>query len=225
MKIEPIHLKSIPMEDAIAFWSELLLLTPEAFRALSDAARAKAFSVAGLAREDQLQTVYDAIQRAIAEGTTFADFKADLGPIMEKRGWAGYRADNIFRTNLQTAYNVGRYREMTEAVAERPYWQYSAVNDSRTRPTHAALHGKVFPADHPFWDTWYPPNGYRCRCSVVSLSRAEIERDGLTVETEDPTGKLIRPFDPEGNELPARNLMPDPGWDHHPGKAAGAEGI
>jgi len=215
-----VKLLSLPMQAAIEYWSTLLVETKSALRRLAAGVRAKAFSVADLASKDQLQTVFDAIQRAIEEGTTFADFKADLGEIMATRGWEGYRADNIFRTNLQTAYNVGRYKEMSEAKAQRPYWRYSAVNDSRTRPTHAALNGKVFPADHPFWDTWYPPNGFRCRCSVVSLSRAEIERDGLTVEMDDPTGKLIAPRDAEGNELPARLLMPDPGFDTNPAKSA-----
>lgn len=214
-----VRLESIPMQAAIDYWADLLVLTRAALRRLADGVRGQVFTVAGLARQDQLETAHEALRRALAEGTTFEAFKADLGAIMKKRGWEAYRADNIFRTNIQTAYNVGRYREMSEAKKQRPYWRYSAVNDSRTRPTHAALDGKVFPADHPFWDTFFPPNGYRCRCSAVSLSRAEIERDGLTVETTDPTGKLIEPVDPEtGETLPARLLMPDPGFDTNPGK-------
>ena len=127
--------------------------------------------------------------------------------------------ETIFRTNIQTAYSVGRYKEMQVVKATRPYWQYSAVNDSRTRPTHAALHGKVFPADHPFWDKWYPPNGYNCRCSVITLSESEIKRDKLKVESEDPPGGLIEPIDPVTKQkLPARPLMPDRGFDFNPGK-------
>lgn len=220
MTVKPIKLQSLPMEAAIDYWAELVVMTPAARRKLADAARAEAFSVAGLARKAQLQTVYDAIARALEEGTTFEAFKSDLGLIMKKRGFEGYRADNIFRTNLQVAYNVGRYREMEQAIAERPYWQYSAVNDSRTRPTHAALHGKIFRWDHPFWNVWYPPNGFRCRCTVTSLSQAEIDRDGLTVETIDPTHSLIRLKDYQGREMPARALIPDPGWDYNPAKAA-----
>jgi uncharacterized protein with gpF-like domain len=74
---------------------------------------------------------------------------------------------------------------------------YDAVNDSRTRPTHLALDEKVFPADHPFWDKWYPPNGYRCRCSVIPLSESQVKSAGLKIETEDPTGTLIEPIDPD----------------------------
>ena len=45
------------------------------------------------------------------------------------------------------------------------------------------------------------------------------EEEGLKIETEDPTGKLIEPVDPAtGNKMPARPLIPDPGWDHNPAK-------
>lgn len=217
-----IDLKPLPMEEAQQFWRDKISLSPGQFQRLSDEAKTRAFAVSGIAKGGELSTVFQALQRGIDEGTSFSDFKRDCAGIFEKRGWTGMRAwrvDNIFRTNIQMAYNVGRYRQMMDVRESRPFWRYSAVNDSRTRPTHAALNGKVFPADSPFWDTWYPPNGFRCRCGVVTLSRPEVERDGLTVEQNDPTGKLIEPIDPEtGNRMPARLLMPDQGFAHNPGK-------
>ena len=35
-------------------------------------------------------------------------------------------------------------------MAARPYWRYVAVADGSTRPTHSAMHGTIFPADHSF---------------------------------------------------------------------------
>jgi SPP1 gp7 family putative phage head morphogenesis protein len=199
-------------------------MSPGEFRRLSDEAKTRAFAVSGIAKGDELATVMAAMQKAIDQGTTLADFKKDCAAVFEKRGWTGRRAwriDNIFRTNIQTAYSVGRYKQMQEVKARRPYWQYSAVNDSRTRPSHAAMHGKVYPADHAFWNTWYPPNGFRCRCGVVTLSERDIRAENLTVETDEPTGKLIEPVDPvTGNKMPARLLMPDSGFAHNPGKSA-----
>jgi len=218
-----IDLKPLPMKEAQQFWRDKVPMSPGQFVRLSDEAKTRAFAVSGIVKGSELTTVFDAIQRAIDDGTTLADFKADCEAIFAKRGWVGQRAwriDNIFRTNIQTAYNVGRYRQMQEVKAARPYWQYSAVNDSRTRPTHRALHGKVFPADHPFWNTWYPPNGFRCRCGVVTLSKEDVASESLTVESADPTGKLIEPIDPgTGNRMPARPLMPDQGFAFNPGKA------
>ena len=217
-----IDLQPLPMAEAQEFWRDKLPLSPGQFARLADEAKTRAFAVSGIAKGDELTTVMQAMQKAIDKGTTLEDFKRDCATIFEKRGWTGKRAwriDNIFRTNIQTAYSVGRYRQMMEVRDGRPYWQYSAVNDSRTRPTHAALNGKVFRFDHPFWRIWYPPNGFRCRCGVVTISESEMKRDGLTAETDDPTGKLIEPIDPKtGYKMPARLLMPDQGFAFNPGE-------
>lgn len=215
-----IELSPLPMQSAQEFWASKVKLSPAEFRRLSQEAKVKAFAVSGITKGQELTTVFESLQKAIDAGITFDEFRKNCGEILERRGWGRWRSETIFRTNIQTAYNVGRYREMMETSSSRPYWQYSAVNDSRTRPAHAALNGRIFPADHPFWDTWYPPNGFNCRCGVVSLSAGEVRRRGLTVETHDPTGELVEPPDPKtGGPLPARPLMPDPGWMINPGKS------
>lgn len=217
-----INLEPLPMKEAQQFWKDKVKLSPAEFAKLPAEAKIRAFAVSGIAKGDELTTVFNALQKSLDKGTTFEDFKKDCAEVFERRGWTGekaFRLDNIFRTNIQTAYGVGRYKQMMEVKDSRPYWQYSAVNDSRTRPAHRALNGKIFRYDHPFWDTWYPPKGYRCRCGVITLSAREIERDGQTISTEDPTGKLFEPIDPKtGNKMPARLLMPDPGFANNPGK-------
>jgi len=56
---------------------------------------------------------------------------------------------------------------------------------------------------------------------VNPVHRYVAEEEGLKIETEDPTGGLIEPVDPgTGARLPARPLMPDPGWDHNAAKEA-----
>jgi Mu-like prophage fluMu F protein len=72
---------------------------------------------------------------------------------------------------MQSAYMAGRYAEMMDSIDTHPYWQYVAINDSRTRETHRMLHGRVYAADDPVWDSLYPPLDYRCRCRVRPLSR------------------------------------------------------
>ena len=62
-----------------------------------------------------------------------------MNGFLEREGYEGvtpYQAENIFRTNIQTAYNGATTSKMTdpEVMKPRPYWQYDAINDSRTRP-------------------------------------------------------------------------------------------
>lgn len=219
-----VTLTPLPFEEAKAFWAAKVILRPGQFNRLSAEAKVKAFAVGGIAKGDELATVYNALRKAIDDGTPFSEFKAECAAIFDRRGWTGERAwrvDNIFRTNIQTAYNVGRYQQLAEDVELFPYWQYDAVNDSRTRPTHLAMNGRVWPANHPVWDQWYPPNGFRCRCSVTPLTRGQAERRGLTVEHDDPTNKPIFPVAPRTgltSTVPVQ-LLPDPGFAYHPGKA------
>lgn len=213
----------LPMRETLAFWENKVKLSPGRFARLKDDVKTHAFAVSGIARGAELDTVFNALQKALEEGISYGRFKKEAAEVFKRRGWTGQRAwrvNNIFRTNIQTAYGVGRYRQMQRVAKRRPYWMYDAVNDSRTRPAHGAMDGRVFPATHPVWDRWYPPNGFRCRCSVVSLSAAQVKARGLTVEEEDPTGKLYEPKDPAtGVTMPARLMMPDPGFAHHPGKS------
>jgi len=209
-----------PFTEARTFWADKIRLKPSEYGALEDDAKARAFAVSGVAKADQLETMYNSLGRVIDGGATFADFKKDCAAIAEKRGWGTFRLETIFRTNVQTAFMVGRYGQVQKAAKFRPYGQYSAVGDKRTRPAHAALNGRVFPLASAFWDTWWPPNGFKCRCTVKTLSERQVKARGLKVETDDPTGKLFEPVDPKtGNKLPARLLMADPGFAHNPGKS------
>lgn len=216
-----ITLEPLPFDEAIAFFGDKVPMTVAEFYALADKMRAKAFTVARVSSMDVIMDVHGAAEKAIDAGETLADFKGRLSEIMASRGWEGltpWHAETVFRNNIQTAYSVGRYNQMQD-MGDQFYGEYDAVNDSWTRPTHAALDGKIFPMDHPFWDTWWPPNGHRCRCSVNPVHKYVAEEEGLTVETDDPTNGLIEPRDPvTGMKMPARPLIPDPGWDHHPGR-------
>jgi SPP1 gp7 family putative phage head morphogenesis protein len=50
------------------------------------------------------------------------------------------------------------------------YWlQYRTAKDERVREDHAALAGTTLPKTDPFWDSYYPPNGWRCRCVAVEV--------------------------------------------------------
>lgn len=96
------------------------------------------------------------------------------------------RLKTIFRTNMFSAYQAGRYRQMSDDVENYPYWRYVTMDDDAVRPAHAKMHGVIFRHDNPFWQTHFPPNGYNCRCEVEALDDFDIEAQGLTVET-DPT--------------------------------------
>ena len=220
MNVKP---EPLSMKEAEAFWQEKKILSPKAFYVLAEVSRGRAFTVSDLATRDCIDTVYASMQKAIKEGVSYGEWKRSLMHVWDKAGWVSEkgkllnhrRVNTIFRTNIQTAYQSGRFEQMKRVSQKRPYWQYEAVGDKRTRPTHWALHGKIFPSDHDFWDTFYPPNGFNCRCTVNTLS--ERQAKGETIEKDNPYGTLIEPIDPRtGGKMPARLLMPDRGFEGHP---------
>lgn len=82
---------------------------------------------------------------------------------------------------MSVLYSAGRWAEQMENVDDRPYWMYTGINDSHTRKSDLALHGLVLRYDDPFWQAFYPPNGWRCRCGVIALSAADVRARGLKV--------------------------------------------
>ena len=152
-----------PPEDAYKFWQDKVPMGRKEFNRLSKDERVKAFIVSGMAKGDQLTAMHRSIDQALANGQPMATWKKEIGQSFAAKGWeplAGFRLDNIFRTNIQTAYSVGRYRQLTAVAESRPFWRYMAINDGRGRPSHEALHGRVVRHDDPFWDVFYPLNGF-----------------------------------------------------------------
>lgn len=197
--------KDMTFEEAVDYFKGRVPVTAEVFYRIAEQYRGLAFTVSGYTKAQILKRFYDEILAALEDGNTFSEFRKNMNDFLKAEGYEGLdplQADLIFRTNIQTAYNVGHYEQMTDpgVMKLRPFWQYDAVNDTHTRPSHLAMDGKVFPADHPVWNTWFPPNGFRCRCTVRTLSKRQVEARGLTVEDEFPA---IAP-DPHFGTNPAK---------------------
>ena len=209
-------LSADPFEEALNFFKGKVPMTEAQFYKLGEEARIRAFTVANMASLDALKDIQNSLIKAIETGQGLGDWKKSMADVLKQWDISGWRAETIYRTNLQTSYQVGRYEQMTDpdVLEMRPYWMYVAVMDERTRPEHAALNGKVFPADDPFWDHWYPPNGYNCRCTVYTLSESELEREGLIVQKgKDFYNRPVKM--PDGSVI---QMIPDDGWDFNPGK-------
>lgn len=198
-------------EEAVKYFRDRVPVDADTFYSIAEKYRGLAFTVSGYTKAQILKRFYDEILAALEDGQPFSEFRRNMNDFLKGEGYEGLdplQADNIFRTNIQTAYNVGHYEQMTApAVMQlRPYWQYDAVQDSHTRPSHLAMDGRVFPADHRIWDVWFPPNGFRCRCTVRTLSKRQVEARGLTIEDKFPA---IAP-DPHFGTNPAKvRFTPD----------------
>lgn len=166
------------------------------------------FTVAKAMSHDILLDIRSAVDDALAQGTTFQDFQKQLKPTLLEKGWWGKqvvsnpntgekeqvqlgsprRLQVIYDTNLRTAYAAGRWEAVQRTKKLRPYLRYITMDDGRVREQHRHWHNVVKPVDDPFWDDHYPPNGWRCRCSVQQLSDRDLKRLGLDVTEGTPDG-------------------------------------
>lgn len=223
----------LPFDEAIQFLRQKVNLPSRAWTDLWEGMHARAFVVAGALRDELLTDLHGALVKAIREGTTLPQFRQAFEAIVAARGWTGWtgegtkagrawRARVIWDTNLRMAYAAGRWQQIERTAAARPYLRYSAVQDARTRPEHAAWHGTILPADHEWWRTHFPPNGWYCRCQVIQLSARDLDRNGWRVSERAPASPLVT------REIKGRGIVQtpkgiDPGFGHHVGHAAWGE--
>ena len=124
------------------------------------------------------------------------------------------------RNYLRAEYNfagasaemAARWEEFTKDEDDY-YLQYRTAGDDHVRPEHAALHGVTRPMNDPFWDTYYPPNGWNCRCTVVQVLKdkypatdhAEAMQRGRQALAKDKKGMFA--FNPgkQGKTFPDYN--------------------
>lgn len=231
-------------------------------------AHIRSFTVAKVMRKDILNDIREMVQRSLDEGLTLQQFKKELEPKLQNKGWWGvisgtpeevrdellkrklikdkslipegdelisiklgtpWRLKTIYRTNIQTSYMAGRYKEQIDNIENRPYFQYIAVMDRRTRPSHAMLNGRIFKYDDEFWDSFYPPNGWGCRCRVRALSDDNLKERNLDVDSSEgqlseemrvvskKTGEQ-KPVAIYMDSLTGHKVSPDAGWSYNPGK-------
>lgn len=89
------------------------------------------------------------------------------------------KIDDTYNKNyLRAEYNfaeasaqmAARWEEIS-ADGDDYNLQYRTAGDNNVRPEHAALDGVTLPPSDKFWDAYYPPNGWNCRCTAVQVRK------------------------------------------------------
>ena len=199
-----------------------------------------------------VKDIKKSIQAAIKNGTSYQDFANDIIPTLKKRGWWGdvnavnpetnkaksivvdhRRLRTIYGTNMKTAYDAGKYKEMMEEADIAPYWRFVAIPKGPLNPhpreSHAALHNMVLRYDDPFWEVFFGHKGWNCHCSTKSYTKQGIKKlygkpadevvqkskpENFVSKTETIQGKQITT---RGYKVGGKEIYPDAGWDYAPG--------
>lgn len=89
------------------------------------------------------------------------------------------------KTNYNQNYLQAEYQFANSSAQQAAKWaeveenqgrydiQYRTAKDDRVRDSHEKLHGITLPASDDFWNEYYPPNGWRCRCVAIEVLKGK----------------------------------------------------
>ena len=113
------------------------------------------------------------LNRIFRESTNYKEFEERATKVCEafNKQWQKTEYDTAYNSALSSS----RYRQMLKLSKGAPYWEYVTARDERVRETHRALDGVILRFDDERWQKIFPPNGWRCRCVVSSLTRNQAK--------------------------------------------------
>lgn len=215
----------LPFDEAIAYLRQKANVTSEDYTDVWGKANVKSFTVAGATTRALVDDFRAEVSKALENGTSLQEFRKSFDALVTKHGWdhtgsPGWRSRIIYETNLGMAYSAGRYAQQTEpeTLAAFPYWQYVHSGALHPRKQHQAWNGLCLRADDPFWETHYPPNGWRCGCRTRPLSARGMARQGKSGPDKAPPLDMREHLIKKTGEVIQVPAGIDPGFGYNPGR-------
>ena len=101
----------------------------------------------------------------------FGEFKKHASEILETYN------NNWLNTEYNTALSQAMAgRQWSEVEAQKdifPLLKYITIGDERVRQNHKDLDEVVFEVGDSFWNNYFPPNDWNCRCTTEQLEEGE----------------------------------------------------
>ena len=200
------------LRETLRRWKAREVYASDLFDALADELRGTAGRLVDVWHTQFVKRVYGSLFDAMASGKTLSDWIPEAQALLDQFGaddgvrifsgekWSPSYADLVFRNAHSAATAGGRYAEMfsREWIRIAPFWLYDAVDDTRTRRSHAALDGRVFRKDDVTARRLLPPSDHRCRCLALEYTQRDVDKGAHEITAADGL---------------ARDVFPPRGWD------------
>ncbi|MDZ7655568.1 MAG: phage minor head protein [Sulfurimicrobium sp.] len=237
------QLSVLPPEEAVKYMQQRGLLSQTFdWRDLWHEEHAHQFTVSRLARLDLLHAIHDGILGSVKGDVSRRDFMRGIKDILVTEGWWGEkivtdpktgdlvttkfdanRLKLIYDVNTRQSYAAGQWQRIKRNQATSPYIRYITKRDERVRASHRGWDNLTLPVGHPFWQAHTPPNGWRCRCRIVSMSQAEYDKglspNGQPLAKEDPPEEFVEWKNKRTGEVMQLPKGVGPGFAYNPGNA------
>jgi SPP1 gp7 family putative phage head morphogenesis protein len=101
---------------------------------------------------------------------SFSKFKEAADAINEKYNVTHLRAE--YNHAIASSQMARQWQDIKKASGTHPYLKYVTAGDAHVRALHANWNGIIRKWDDAFWNNYYPPNGWNCRCDIEQLQNA-----------------------------------------------------
>ena len=126
------------------------------------------FVFSGLKTNAQLAEASKLLLTPEGKIKSFSAFSNDVQSIKENYNQHYLEAEYQFA--VSSAQSAGNWANLSSDYD----LQYRTAGDDRVRDSHEKL--KVtLPQDDAFWLSYYPPNGWRCRCTAVQVRKGKFD--------------------------------------------------
>lgn len=126
----------------------------------------------GLKTFHELNETFPSLLDENGNKKTFERFLNDVRKIDETYNSNYLRAEYNF---VQASAKMAAKWEKFMEDGDHYYLQYRTQHDDKVRPEHASLDRVTLPPTDSFWESYYPPNGWNCRCTVVQVLKRKYE--------------------------------------------------
>lgn len=179
----------MPFEDAVTYFMAKIPVDYSELIETNKEFKLRNFYITGIEQKDFVSSIQDLVGQSLKNGTPLNEFKRNATNLVNKYGITEInpnRLDIIHRTNVAHANGYGNVKGLMSSDVKKalPYWTYWAVGDDRTELSHALRSGVTLPADHPWWDSNFPPLRWRCRCTVSAYSKSMLDRRKLNITSK-----------------------------------------
>ncbi|HRO08581.1 MAG TPA: phage minor head protein [Saprospiraceae bacterium] len=119
---------------------------------------------------------------------SFAAFQREAIKLGES--YLRHQLEAEYTTVVAAAQSAAQWDDFIRQAHIYPYLVYKTQHDDKVRPAHDLLHDVARHIDDAFWDIYYPPNGWRCRCYVL---QAKSDQGYRTEPDAYPDDKSLPP--------------------------------
>ncbi len=137
--------------------------------AMAKSLKEDVFVFSGLKTHAQLAEASKLLMTADGKIKSFSAFSKDVEIVKENYNQHYLEAEYQFA--VSSSQSAGNWANLSGDYD----LQYRTAGDDRVRDSHDKLRDVTLPQDDAFWISYYPPNGWRCRCTAVQVRKGKYE--------------------------------------------------